>query len=687
MGSVWRKCLQSWPSLLGLVVSCLAWLACEVAKIRRRLQIFSNMAQHSDDKSPLFTHGSEVDDIGPVNDQEDNSPSKDNGTDLQLAEQTPSFASPHERQHSLATSTFTINPNSTDHHLLLDDKPHGMENEDNVDKTLEDDKEMTLTVSIEEDDVNAQDKGFAWVIMIGGLLTQIMSGGLSRVNSLFYAQFLERYGESNQLTSWPGAISFTLQSFVAPVAVWFCNRFSVRTAVILGTFLTASGLVITAFAPNIYLLFLSYSILQGIGRGLVMAPGVFIINMYFDKYRGIALGVATSGTGIGTFALAPVFEKLFNILGYRNTMLVIAGISSLSLISAAMFRPYSVHKRMIREKLKKRRKEATEATLESSLKRRNSSFLSYGATNGPQQTGTSVSIESKDDTKSKAATDNGSNLVGERRENRVKSGGMKKSKSYLRTVVETVFPVEGVKGKKSKRKPLFHWALLKDFPFMVLCISMAFYNLAHKTIFAFLAVTCEEQGLTDIEAAYIVSLTGIGDSVGRFAFGLLMDLPRVKPLREIAYSMVLFFAAGAALMVPFSRTLALLSIAGVVYGVMVGSSVSQRSTVLVAMLGKDMVNSALGLLYCSQGIGTLAGPPIAGALKDAFDTYTLAYFMSSGCMAGAGVLVAFSTLLFAIRRRRRAGPGGKGYKRLPDGEAPPIGINSSQEKDEHAQTH
>ncbi|GFN94336.1 monocarboxylate transporter 9 [Plakobranchus ocellatus] len=541
---------------------------------------------------------------------------------------------------------------------LLDDKDG--EDEDKA-------KEIEMTMTIEEDDENVQDKGFAWVIVFGGFLSQVLSGGLMRTDAILYAQFLDRYGESSQLTSWPGALSFTIQCFIAPVAALFCNRFSVRTAVILGTFLIIIGLVITAFAPNIYLLFLSYSVLLGIGRGLVLAPGIFIINIYFDRYRGVALGLSFSGTGFATFALAPLFEKLFKLLGYQNTLLVIAGLSSIGFVAAATFRPLSTHKRMMREKRQREniRQDYKERAshLETGCKRQQNYFPSYGATDSSCNAHNQFSNNNSNHVDEILVKDSNYSEV---TEIRVKPGC---SDNQRRTCspasVARTFPVEQGRARKRKSGPLFHWALFRDFPFLVLCISMAFFTLAQKTVFSFLDVVCLEQGLSSAAAASVLSLTGIGDLVGRLLSGILMDLPRMKPFREAMYSFVLFIAAGAVLMFPFSKTLVLLGTAGVIYGVMVGASASQKSTILVALLGKEMVNSAFGILYSFQGLGTMIGPPIAGALKDKFDTYSLAYFMSGGSMVGAGVLVAVSAILFALRRRRHEGIEHHGYMRLP----------------------
>lgn len=70
-----------------------------------------------------------------------------------------------------------------------------------------------------------------------------------------------------------------------------------------------------------------FFLLQGIGFGMVYMPAVLTVGFYFEKWRALATGLALCGSGVGTFAMAPITEKLNESLGWRGTMLVTAGLS------------------------------------------------------------------------------------------------------------------------------------------------------------------------------------------------------------------------------------------------------------------------------------------------------------------------------------------------------------------------
>ncbi|WAR31082.1 MOT12-like protein [Mya arenaria] len=131
-----------------------------------------------------------------------------------------------------------------------------------------------------------------------------------------------------------------------PVATAMCNRWSCRSVVLLGSVLCFIGIVISAFAPNIEFLYFSYSIVGGFGRCLTYSPSLIMVTNYFNKRRGLAVGIATAGTGLGMFSFPPLIEALFGEYGYQGALLLLAAISLHTFVSAALFRPLDLHKRI-----------------------------------------------------------------------------------------------------------------------------------------------------------------------------------------------------------------------------------------------------------------------------------------------------------------------------------------------------
>ena len=58
----------------------------------------------------------------------------------------------------------------------------------------------------------------------------------------------------------------------------------------------------------------------GFGRCLTYTPSLIIVTAYFNKRRGLAVGMATAGVGLGMFLFPPLIGALFGsvYIAYMN---------------------------------------------------------------------------------------------------------------------------------------------------------------------------------------------------------------------------------------------------------------------------------------------------------------------------------------------------------------------------------
>lgn len=184
--------------------------------------------------------------------------------------------------------------------------------------------------------------------------------------------------------------------------------------------------------------------------------------------------------------------------------------------------------------------------------------------------------------------------------------------SCCKSSLKICFPIEFKQQKNKKRKKAFHWDLLKHVPFMIFCVSNFLFILAFKTAFTFLPAIAIAKGLSQQEAALILTISGALDTFGRIVTGFVMDLRPLRPLRPYFFNLLLFIIAGASLLIPSLTTFGSLTIICSVYGFMTGAFIAQKLVVLVDILGREMMPSSLGIQKVFQGFGTLIGPPFAG---------------------------------------------------------------------------
>jgi len=142
---------------------------------------------------------------------------------------------------------------------------------------------------------------------------------------IFYVAILEEYGWSRAATA--GAFSlFTLVYGVnAMAAGGLVDRFGPRVVLPLAAILLGIGLILMTRMSAIWHFYAVYGVIMGIGlSGFGTVPSYTVLNNWFVKKRGTAMGFATAGIGVGTFVLVPALQSVISGYGWRMAYLVLA---------------------------------------------------------------------------------------------------------------------------------------------------------------------------------------------------------------------------------------------------------------------------------------------------------------------------------------------------------------------------
>ena len=163
-----------------------------------------------------------------------------------------------------------------------------------------------------------------------------------------------------------------------------------------------------------------------------------------------------------------------------------------------------------------------------------------------------------------------------------------------------------------EKKPFLELSLLRDFPFLSLCLAILLFTGAMMSTFVFLPPLAKSKGVTQMQSSYLVSIVGVIDSVARFTSGFVLDMKHVKPYRLLVYNGVMFGVGVVSMVMPSVQGFTGFAVISAIYGALTGIYVAQKSVVVVDVLGLEKMASSFGLLLGFQGIGSIIGPTLAG---------------------------------------------------------------------------
>jgi MFS family permease len=81
---------------------------------------------------------------------------------------------------------------------------------------------------------------------------------------------------------------------------------------------------------------MTYSVLLAMGTGAIFVVTMSTVSRWFDKKRGLALGIASAGGGLGTVIMAPFSALIISDFGWRAAFAIMAAISLLVVIPLSM---------------------------------------------------------------------------------------------------------------------------------------------------------------------------------------------------------------------------------------------------------------------------------------------------------------------------------------------------------------
>ncbi|ESP04801.1 hypothetical protein LOTGIDRAFT_83012, partial [Lottia gigantea] len=176
------------------------------------------------------------------------------------------------------------------------------------------------------------------------------------------------------------------------------------------------------------------------------------------------------------------------------------------------------------------------------------------------------------------------------------------------------FYMKYIKPQKTEtnQRKLIDFSLLKIPSFLFFCIGIAIFTASFKSAFTFLPALAKANGCTEREAALVMSVTGIVDTVSRIGAGFLLELGPIKPFRPVVYNVVMFVIVLVTFLCPQAEGFLEYCLVGCVYGLLTGGYISQKSVIIVDILGADKISHSFGLMIFFQGLGTLVGPPLSG---------------------------------------------------------------------------
>jgi sugar phosphate permease len=175
-----------------------------------------------------------------------------------------------------------------------------------------------------------------WMVAISGFIMVITSVPVFQASAVWTVALSSQFGWSRAQLGL--ALSFTRVegSLSGPIAGYLVDRMGTRFMVFTGLLILAAGFFLFSRVENLWMFYLAYFIMS-VGQGQAGWLTVMtLLNHWFARNRGMAMGLAMVGMGIGSLALVPLIAWLIDPeadrIGWRHTAELLALVALASAI-------------------------------------------------------------------------------------------------------------------------------------------------------------------------------------------------------------------------------------------------------------------------------------------------------------------------------------------------------------------
>src|SRR5215470_9018702 len=161
----------------------------------------------------------------------------------------------------------------------------------------------------------------SWVVASVALATMLMAFGAAWITAVALKDIAAEVGGVRSIPSLASALAWLGSGLGGILMGRIADTVGTRWTVTCGALMIALGLTISTFGPP-WPLWIGHGLFVGlIGLGGINAPMYIYVSRWFDRRRGSALALISSGSYLAGAMWPPVFERAIAGFGWRQTML------------------------------------------------------------------------------------------------------------------------------------------------------------------------------------------------------------------------------------------------------------------------------------------------------------------------------------------------------------------------------
>ncbi|KKL65810.1 hypothetical protein LCGC14_2151270, partial [marine sediment metagenome] len=173
---------------------------------------------------------------------------------------------------------------------------------------------------------------YGWWILAGSVVAMALGSGVSFWSFGLYIEPLEtEFGWSRTEVTLGFSVSLLVSGLIGPLVGRWVDARGPRSAIVVGATLTGATYLLLATTSELWQWY-AYQSINAVFRQLMFfIPFQALISRWFDRRRGIALGILGTGFSLGGFVVVPLMRVVIDAYGWDGSF-IFSGIVTVAVL-------------------------------------------------------------------------------------------------------------------------------------------------------------------------------------------------------------------------------------------------------------------------------------------------------------------------------------------------------------------
>ena len=163
---------------------------------------------------------------------------------------------------------------------------------------------------------------YGWIIAFVSLAVTTTGFGVMYTFGVFFKLWLKEWDCSRAFLSGVFSICFLIYGISSFFMGRMTDRYGPRKTLALGGSIMGAGALLTSLVSAPWTLYLTFSLMIGIGVGTSYSPTASTVSRWFFKRKGTAVGIVVAGLGLGTLVYSPLARLFIGMWNWRSTFVL-----------------------------------------------------------------------------------------------------------------------------------------------------------------------------------------------------------------------------------------------------------------------------------------------------------------------------------------------------------------------------